>query len=239
MKNNKKVSFRKPKSEKRFIKRKRINESEDDMQIVIDELAKFTNNDPSKAKVQTDYGYNHGVMISFPENNSTTFNQYGEEYVCYPNEHAAYTAAVEDVKELIDEMGGPLESGIHFEYIGGVEEFLNEDDARNFLEEDFYSVYNDMDEDELLEQFQTTDVDKIVKKELKSVEENYSNYSDYIIENLGNETLDYLIKNGAIDFDVDKLAEACVDTDGIAHSLAGYDGKEIALDCGWYCYRWN
>jgi hypothetical protein len=39
--------------------------------------------------------------------------------------------------------------------------------------------------------------------------------------------------------DEDKLAEAIVDADGPANSLARYDGDEISLDCGYYCYRTN
>ena len=39
--------------------------------------------------------------------------------------------------------------------------------------------------------------------------------------------------------DWDKVAEECVDTDGIAHSLASYDGKEIALEGDLRAYRTN
>lgn len=43
--------------------------------------------------------------------------------------------------------------------------------------------------------------------------------------------------NDLIDWDV--VAAECVDIDGIAHSIASYDGKEIELEDGWYAYRTN
>ena len=39
--------------------------------------------------------------------------------------------------------------------------------------------------------------------------------------------------------DWDKVAEECVDTDGVAHSLASYDGKEINLGNNLVAYRIN
>ena len=55
-------------------------------------------------------------------------------------------------------------------------------------------------------------------------------------QNLTEEQLDNLIEQGYISFDLDKLAQDCVDADGVAQNLARYDGEEIELD-GWWAYR--
>ena len=63
-------------------------------------------------------------------------------------------------------------------------------------------------------------------------------YIDWFKSNFGEKELEQAIKqNNLVDYD--KLAEAITEADGPAHGLAGYDGKEIELPCGYYCYRWN
>ena len=51
---------------------------------------------------------------------------------------------------------------------------------------------------------------------------------------------DTVINRGLID--IDELAEACVDCDGIAHELSGYDGEEVTYGFNgntYYMYRNN
>lgn len=58
----------------------------------------------------------------------------------------------------------------------------------------------------------------------------------WLFDNYGNEDASkMLVDNNAIDYD--KVAEDCVDTDGIAHYIADYDGNEISLADNLYAYR--
>lgn len=47
----------------------------------------------------------------------------------------------------------------------------------------------------------------------------------------------FLMQNNALD--IDAMCEECVDIDGIAHCLAGYDGQQIDIEGGAVAYRWN
>ena len=59
------------------------------------------------------------------------------------------------------------------------------------------------------------------------------------IESFGESELDQIAINHPEVVDLDKLAQYVVDTDGIANTLASYDGKEIELYEGGYAYRVN
>lgn len=45
----------------------------------------------------------------------------------------------------------------------------------------------------------------------------------------------FLMDNNLIS--IDKIADACIDVDGIAHFIARYDGRELELDNDFYAYR--
>ena len=59
---------------------------------------------------------------------------------------------------------------------------------------------------------------------------------DWLFNTFGDSDASKMLEDyGAIDFDA--VAEDCVDTDGIAHYIADYDGDEIELEDGLYAYR--
>ena len=72
------------------------------------------------------------------------------------------------------------------------------------------------------------------------IHEDYYDGDDvqWYIDNFGKKQFTEIVKQNNL-IDIDKLAEAIVDADGPANSLARYDGDEISLDCGYYCYRTN
>jgi uncharacterized protein YutD len=93
-------------------------------------------------------------------------------------------------------------------------------------------MLSDMSNREKRENYGSTDDDEIIEDQLGQI----NSYIDYIVDNWGEEQLDNLVERGIISFDQDQLAEDCVNTDGVAHNLARYDGEEIELD-GWWAYR--
>jgi hypothetical protein len=135
---------------------------------------------------------------------------------------------------LIDDCGGVMKCGFNWDNLGGKEQYLSESDAEDVVREDLENMLSDMSDREKRENYGKTDDDEIIEDLLDSI----NNYIDYIVDNWGEEQLEYLIKNGSISFNEDKLAEDCVDIDGPEHNLARYDGNEIELD-GWWCYRTN
>ena len=62
---------------------------------------------------------------------------------------------------------------------------------------------------------------------------------EWFRSSFGESELDQIAINHPEVVDLDKLAQYVVDTDGVANTLAGYDGKEIELYEGGYAYRVN
>lgn len=200
-----------------------LEQFDENIAHLITELAEYTGNEITDAEVTEDTGINgDAVTIAFGR----------EEYECYDDYDKAEEAAKEDVKSLIDDCGGVMECGFQWDNLGGRDQYLDEDDAKKIVEEDLENMLNDMSNREKREQYGTTDDEEIINNELNSI----NSYVDYIDSNFGTETLNDMIKRGYISFDEDKLAQDCVDTDGVAHELARYDGEEIELD-GWWAYR--
>ena len=200
----------------------------DEIKTMVRELAEYTGNDYSDAEVE----YNEGpgqlaVQVTFGN----------EEYYCYESYDEAEEAAQEDCKELFDDIGT---EGIRFENIGGIENFVDTgwfEDARRESAESYVYDIHDSEPDRYEEEFGDMDVDDAVEKYLD--DDGYENDPvQWYIDNFGKSELNEIIKKNNL-IDEDKLAEAIVDADGPANSLARYDGDEISLDCGYYCYRTN
>ena len=92
------------------------------------------------------------------------------------------------------------------------------------------------------------DEDELVDRYVEWYEDdlNYDYGGDFVqayIDNFGNGELHYIIKNNSNIIDTDALAEYIVDNDGVANSLAGYDGNEYEVEIGdgviYYVYRTN
>lgn len=200
----------------------------DEIKTMVRELADYTGNEYSDAEVE----YNEGpgslaVQVTFGN----------EEYYCYESYDDAESAAQEDCKELFDDIGT---EGIRFENIGGIENFVDTgwfEDARKESAESYVYDIHDSDPDRYEEEFGDMDVDDAVEKYLE--DDGYENDPvQWYIDNFGKKELSDVVKKNNL-IDEDKLAEAIVDADGPANSLARYDGDEISLDCGYYCYRTN
>ena len=200
----------------------------DETKTMVRELADYTGNDYADAEVS----YNEGpgslaIQVTFGN----------EEYYCYESYDEAEDAAKEDCKELFDDIGT---EGIRFENIGGIENFVDTgwfEDARRESAESYVYDIHDSDPERYEEEFGDMDVDDAVEKYLD--EDGYENDPvQWYIDNFGKSDLNEIIKKNNL-IDEDKLAEAIVDADGPANSLARYDGDEISLDCGYYCYRTN
>jgi len=58
------------------------------------------------------------------------------------------------------------------------------------------------------------------------IEEKLSSPIDYFVNERGSFTVEDLLQQNFIRKDVDKMAEFVVETDGVAHTLASYDGNE-------------
>ena len=199
----------------------------DEIKTMVRELAEYTGNDYSDAEVE----YNEGpgqlaVQVKFGD----------EEYYCYESYNEAEEAAQEDCKELFDDVG--IE-GIRFENIGGIEQFVDSswfEDAKKDDAEYYVSDIHESDPERYKEEFGDVDEDEAVEKYL----EDYYDNDDvqWYIDNFGKKQFTEVVKQNNL-IDLNKLAEAIVDADGPANSLARYDGDEISLDCGYYCYRTN
>ena len=199
----------------------------DEIKTMVRELAEYTGNDYSEAEVE----YNEGpgqlaVQVTFGN----------EEYYCYESYDEAEEAAQEDCKELFDDVG--IE-GIRFENIGGIEQFVDTgwfEDAKKEDAEYYVSDIHESDPERYQEEFGDVDEDEAVEKYL----EDYYDGDDvqWYIDNFGKKQFTEIVKQNNL-IDLNKLAEAIVDADGPANSLARYDGDEISLDCGYYCYRTN
>ena len=199
----------------------------DEIKTMVRELADYTGNDYSDAEVE----YNEGpgqlaVQVTFGN----------EEYYCYEDYSDAEEAAQEDCKELFDDVG--IE-GIRFENIGGIKQFVDTgwfEDAKKEYAEYYVSDIHESEPERYQEEFGDVDEDEAVEKYL----EDYYDGDDvqWYIDNFGKKEFTEIVKENNL-INLDKLAEAIVDADGPANSLASYDGDEISLDCGYYCYRTN
>lgn len=198
-----------------------LSQFDENIANLVRDLAAETSNNVTDAEVDE-------------QSNKVTVTFGREEYDCYDDYDNAVEDAREDVKSLIDDCGGVMKCGFNWDNLGGKEQYLSESDAEDVVREDLENMLSDMSDREKRENYGKTDDDEIVEDLLDSI----NNYIDYIVDNWGEEQLEYLIKNGSISFNEDKLAEDCVDIDGPEHNLARYDGNEIELD-GWWCYRTN
>ena len=198
----------------------------DEIKTMVRELADYTGNDYSDAEVE----YNEGpgelaVKVTFGN----------KEYYCYEDYSDAEQAAQDDCKELFDDIGF---EGIRFENIGGIEQFVDTgwfEDAKKEDAEAYVSDIHESDPERYKEEFGDVDEDEAVEICL----EDYENDDiQWFIDNFGKKEFTNVVKEYNL-IDLNKLAEAIVDADGPANSLARYDGDEISLDCGYYCYRTN
>ena len=197
------------------------NESEE-VQAMIKELAEETGNDYSDAEIG-DYAPGKGICVKFGD----------EEYYCYEDYSDAEEASNEGVKQILDDLGI---DGINFDNIGGIEQFVDTDwfdvakresaefyvsDIKESEPERYKEEFGDLDEEDAVEQFLSMEEEDSIK---------------WYLQNFGKDDFNEVVKDKGL-VDLDALAEAITEADGPANELARYDGKEIELPCGYYCYR--
>lgn len=170
----------------------------------------------------------------------------------------AYNRAVEDVKETFDDMGLDAFTESFKDWI--LENALNEDAIEDAADELAWSICSDKAEEYSTGEFGSGLIEDAYDNGLLTDDDfekdedgeiDYSALKDSInLDDIEEQMVDEIYKDAARDeikdsfdltpyIDVDKVAEAAVDEDGVAHFLASYDGEEIELDGDWYAYRIN
>lgn len=79
-------------------------------------------------------------------------------------------------------------------------------------------------------------VDELTVYLYEDVENNYDSYAEWYKFDYGNENFTYVIKNYDVGFDIDGIAEECIEMDGYGHSISSWDGETIELDT-FYAYK--
>ena len=189
----------------------------------------------------------------------------GNEYLVYDDESEAYDAAVESVKDLIDDIG--------FTSIRGWEDYVEDDWFKDAMMEMEESYANDIesegdntydnrlvqecydnglidDEDFELDEDGETDYTQCTVDTYKLVDrlanylydDNMSYYNsaaEWYRRDFGDEDFETVVEQHDL-IDRDKISEYVVDEDGIGHTLASYDGEDNEYEFDgitYYIYR--
>ena len=147
-----------------------------------------------------------------------------EEYIVFPSYNAAEQYAVSYVKEMLEDDPSMFSQNWLMHYMKADDISAFAEDAGNAAHED--AEYSGEDPDEAYEEAYER-----VESELKRDPISY--FADF-----GMSVTDAYEK-GWLSIDVRKAAQEAVDTDGVEHFLARYDGNEIDLENGAYAYRIN
>lgn len=205
-------------------KHEALEDESDEVKAMVKELAEETGNNYEDAALES-YAPGNGICVTFGN----------EEYYCYADYSAAEEASNEGIKDLFDDIGY---DGINFDNIGGIEQFLDVDWFKDAQREDAEFYVNDIKDSEperYKEEFGDLDVEDAIEQCLADMGDDPIEWFKF---NFGKTAFNNAIKQHGL-IDDDALAAACTEADGPANELASYDGKEIELPCGYYCYRHN
>ena len=193
-----------------------------------------------------------GNLRGDPEfNMGSDFEEQEETFpVTMISEETAKLAEQEVDGKITDEHEGNYGYGGMYEFDNGASEYYifdNWDDAESCAVKQVYEQLSD--EPELFTQSwlqNHVDEEKLERDVLMDMEEEDENYYN---ENYPNNIIGYLtdmygdLESSGINLnnyiDINSASQDAVDTDGVAHFLAGYDGDEIELSNGGYMYRYN
>lgn len=230
-------SFRKPIGRYTKAFRRRAGIVDDDMkaQALLDYL-KEDGIAPEEATVDEITVIEDGKMFGYD----------GYEYIVGTSDEA-HDWAIEDVKNLFDDMGIQSFSESFQEQILNDENMLNMSKLKDMMGWEIDDYVNSMDEEEVLNSLESfvdnpEEIDEDERYEVLR-DEMASNYAEDPINRWYKQFMSdeefskYLVEQGLLD--VDAIAEEVVRVDGCANSLAGYDGEEIDLGNDLYAYRWN
>lgn len=205
-------------------KHEALEDESDEVKAMVKELAEETGNNYEDAAIES-YAPGKGICVTFGD----------EEYYCYEDYSDAEEASNEGVKQILDDLGI---TGLNFDNLGGIEQFLDVDWFKDAQREDAEFYVNDIKESEperYKEEFGDIDEEDAVEK---CLEDWGDDYIQWFKDNFGEKEFNTAVKENNL-VDLDALAEAITEADGPANELARYDGKEIELPCGYYCYRSN
>ena len=165
-----------------------------------------------------------------------------DEWLVYRTEQEAEEAAVEQVKNLLDNEGI---SFLNWECMSA--------DIADFVDTEWFDTAKRENYEAYVENIrdEREDDDKTrLEVEMENAGcETKEDFIDYLCDSwpdsvewfrftFGDAVLDSVVINNPNVVDIDKLAQYVVDTDGAANTLASYDGEEVELyNC--YAYRVN
>ena len=202
-----------------------LEDQPEEVQAMVKELAEETGNDIENVEIGRYATKGRGISVAFGD----------EEYVCYANYSDAEEASNEGVKDLLDDIGI---DGINFDNLGGIEQFVDTDwfdDAKRESAEFYVSDIKESEPERYKEEFGDLDEEDAVEQFLSMEEEDSIKW---YLQNFGKDDFNDVVKEKGL-VDLDALAEAITEADGPANELASYDGVELELPCGYYCYRCN
>jgi hypothetical protein len=167
-----------------------------------------------------------------------------EEFNIFPNYEAAKEAAKESMQNLFDDIG--IE-GWNSDFVRNYYT-IREGDIR-FLVDDMVEAEREAIEDELQSAVENDptgegmNIEDEVEDRLEDMRRDYERKlsddpKDFLVEELGYYSEEDFFKQSFVDYDLDRLFEDSIDIDGIAHTLAAYDGEETTVD-DYHIYRWN
>lgn len=190
----------------------------------------------------------NGILEEIEANGEIEVSENGEyielngyEYRFFDSYEAPYRAAIEWNIEV-------------FEDCGLSDNLINIAEYNGFIDEDWFKEYwTESNErlvyDEYVEYIATEEQLEQLEEGETTEEEIKENYFISLQDSIkGQEIEEYKFQFGEEEFqrvlieenliDLEELAKYCVDIDGVAHSLAAYDGEEIEHE-GMYLYRVN
>ena len=167
-----------------------------------------------------------------------------KEFNIFPNYEAAYEAAKESMRNLFDDIG--IE-GWRPEFVENYYR-IREGDI-SFLVDDMVEAEREAIEDELQSAVENDptgegmNIEDEIEDRLDEMRNEYERKlsddpKDFLVEELGYYSEEDFFKQSFVDYDVERLIEDSIDSDGLANTLAAYDGDEIQVG-DYHIYRWN
>ena len=179
------------------------------------------------------------ITITEEGNDILNIEVEGFEFVASDNYTSLEELATEQVKEIIEDCG--LTENLIFE--AELKGWIDEEYFREYWEDLHYSmaydegIYNIMDSDEV-ELYESGELleDDIRENYYNALQDSIqNNWIDEFKYQFGDDLFnDIVIKENLID--IEALAKWCVDMDGVAHTLATWDGEETETN-GYYFYQ--
>ena len=169
-------------------------------------------------------------------------NEKAGEYIVLTEEEA-YDAAEESIRNLIEDLGLESFSKSCQEWI--LNTCVDKEWFDEYLE-DYYTNYIDeiRDEEAIYEEYETRLEEEMDEAGVETEEEflydlieDAGNSIDWYIDNFGYEEFKYICEECDL-IDWDSVIGEVISEDGIAHSIATYDGKEYEVG-EYFIYRLN